>query len=112
MTLPKDLYTKFAIGIIAGYLVGTLGLPIHFAIAQLIDLFYTAAPATPGLPSPPPVLFFLVSQLTMLAIVVISTIVAVLSPTPLAAFRRLSYVLVPCIIFTLFIQVSVLIFGD
>lgn len=112
MTLPKDLYTKFAIGIIAGYLVGTLGLPIHFAIAQILNLFYTADPATPGPPPPPPELFFLVSQLTMLAIVAISTVVAVLSPTPLAAFRRISFVLVPCIIFTLFIHVSVLIFGD
>ena len=112
MTLPKDLFTKFAIGIICGYLVAFLGLPIHIAVSHLISLFYTAAPTTPGRPPPPPELFFLVSQLTMLAIVAICSIVAVLSPTPLAAFRRLSFVLVPCIIFTLFIHVSVLIFGD
>ena len=112
MTLPKDLFTKFAIGIICGYLVAFLGLPIHAAVTHLIRFFVTPASTTGGLPTSSFDFFFIVSQVTAIAIVVICTIVAVLSPTLLAAFRRLAFVLVPCIIFNLFIHISVLIFGD
>ena len=112
MTPRRDLFTRLAVGIIFGYAIATFGFPLHFAVSSLVGLFYTAPALPPGGPPPRPDVFFLVQQLTTLAIVTISSIVAALSPTPLAAFQRLAFVLVPCIILLLFIQVSVLIFGD
>ena len=104
--------TKLAIGVVCGYMISTFGFPIHLAVSTIINLFYTPPPTIPGGVPPPPGPFFLASQLTSIVVVLLSSIVAVLSPTPVAAFQRLAFVLVPCILLMMFISVSVLIFGD